>query len=99
MAIAFWVLPLRIFSYSLEHTPLEVVLLQGLNGIGAPIYGVAVGAFSAALTKGKGGFNTLTGLFATVWRWASWPGRSCGDSSSSTLTFRLRFTPSRRSPH
>lgn len=29
MAIAFWVLPLRIFSYSLVHTPRAVVWLQG----------------------------------------------------------------------
>lgn len=66
MAIAFWVLPLRIFSYSLARTPLAVVLLQGLDGVGAGIYGVAVVAFSAELTKGKGGFNTLMGMFATA---------------------------------
>ena len=66
MAIAFWVLPLRIFSYCLARTPLALVLLQGLDGIGAGIYGVAVVAFSADLTKGRGGFNTLMGLFATA---------------------------------
>ncbi|HLK21360.1 MAG TPA: MFS transporter, partial [Bryobacteraceae bacterium] len=66
MAIAFWVLPLRIASYALAHTPAEVVYLQGLDGVGAGIYGVAVGALSADLTRGKGGFNTLMGLFATA---------------------------------
>jgi MFS family permease len=65
-AIAFWVLPLRIFSYSLASSPYAVVWLQGLDGIGAGIYGVAVASFSADLTKGKGGFNTLMGLFATA---------------------------------
>ncbi len=66
MAIAFWVLPLRIASYALVHTPSALVYLQGLDGIGAGIYGVAVVALSADLTRGKGGFNTLMGLFATA---------------------------------
>jgi MFS family permease len=66
MAIAFWVLPIRIASYSLVGTPSALVYLQGLDGIGAGIYGVAVVALSADLTRGKGGFNTLIGLFATA---------------------------------
>jgi MFS family permease len=66
MAIAFWILPLRIASYSLVGTPSALVWLQGLDGIGAGIYGVAVVALSADLTRGKGGFNTLLGLFATA---------------------------------
>jgi MFS family permease len=66
MAIAFWILPLRIASYSLVSTPSALVWLQGLDGIGAGIYGVAVVALSADLTRGKGGFNTLMGLFATA---------------------------------
>jgi MFS family permease len=66
IAIAFWVLPLRIFSYSLVHTPKAVVWLQSLDGIGAGIYGVAVVALTADLTRGKGHFNSLMGLFATA---------------------------------
>jgi MFS family permease len=66
MAIAFWVLPLRIASYSLVSTPSALVWLQGLDGVGAGIYGVAVVSLSADLTRGKGGFNTLMGLFATA---------------------------------
>lgn len=66
MAIAFWVLPLRIASYSLVRAPSSLVWLQGLDGVGAGIYGVAVVSLSADLTRGKGGFNTLTGLFATA---------------------------------
>jgi MFS family permease len=66
MAIAFWVLPLRIASYALVSTPSALVYLQGLDGIGAGIYGVAIVAMCADLTRGKGGFNTLTGLFATA---------------------------------
>ena len=66
MAIAFWVLPIRIASYAFVSTPSALVYLQGLDGIGAGVYGVAVVAICADLTRGKGGFNTLTGLFATA---------------------------------
>jgi MFS family permease len=65
MAIAFWVLPLRILSYTLAHNPHMVVFLQSLDGIGAGIYSVAIVAFAADLTCGKGQFNSLLGLFAT----------------------------------
>jgi MFS family permease len=66
MAIAFWILPFRILSYSFVTTPKAVVWLQGLDGIGAGIYGVVVIALAADLTRGKGRFNTLAGLFATA---------------------------------
>lgn len=66
MAIAFWVLPLRILSYAFVHSPMALVGLQSLDGIGAGIYGVAIVSMSADLTRGKGGFNTLMGLFATA---------------------------------
>jgi MFS family permease len=66
MVIAFWVLPLRILSYTFVSSPKAVVWLQGLDGIGAGIYGVVVIALAADLTKGKGHFNTLAGLFATA---------------------------------
>ncbi len=66
MAVAFWILPLRIFSYSLVADPKAVVYLQALDGIGAGIYGVAVVALAADLTRGKGRFNTLLGFFATA---------------------------------
>ncbi len=66
MAVAFWVLPLRILSYAFVSNPRALVYLQGLDGVGAGIYGVAVVAMSADLTRGKGGFNTVMGLFATA---------------------------------
>ncbi|MBB5345089.1 MFS transporter [Tunturibacter empetritectus] len=66
MAIAFWVLPFRIFSYILAHSPHMVVSLQALDGIGAGIYSVAIVAFAADLTRGKGQFNSLLGIFATA---------------------------------
>ncbi len=66
MAIAFLVLPLRILSYSLVSKPSAIVWLQGLDGVGAGIYGVAVVAMSADLTRRSGRFNSLMGVFATA---------------------------------
>jgi MFS family permease len=66
MGIAFWFLPLRIFAYTLVASPKAVVWLQGLDGIGAGIYGVVVIALAADLTRGKGRFNALAGIFATA---------------------------------
>lgn len=66
LMIAYAVLPLRIAAYAFARSPQTVVYLQALDGIGAGIYGVAVAAVSADLTKRRGGFNTLMGLFATA---------------------------------
>ena len=65
MAVAFWALPFRILSYTLAHNPHMVVALQALDGIGAGIYSVAIIAFAADLTRAKGQFNSLLGIFAT----------------------------------
>src|SRR5579862_1111009 len=66
LAIAFWVLPLRILSYILAQDPRAIVWLQALDGLGAGIYGVVVISLAADLTQGRGKFNTLSGLFATA---------------------------------
>ena len=66
LAIAFWVLPLRILSYVLAQDPRAIVWLQALDGLGAGIYGVVVISLAADLTQGRGKFNTLAGLFATA---------------------------------
>jgi MFS family permease len=64
--IGFVVLPVRIFLYSLTQNPWMLVALQALDGIGAGIYGVVIVAICADLTKGKGGFNALSGMVATA---------------------------------
>jgi MFS family permease len=66
LAIAFWILPLRILSYLLTSDPKVIVWLQCLDGIGAGIYGVVVISLAADLTRGRGRFNTLAGMFATA---------------------------------
>ena len=65
-AIGFAALPLRVFLYTLAGKPSTLVALQALDGIGAGIYGVAVVAMCADLTRGKGRFNALSGLIATA---------------------------------
>ena len=86
-AIAFCVLPLRILLYSLAGSPGMLIALQALDGIGAGIYGVAVVAMCADLTRGKGGFNTLSGLIAT----ALCLGGVVGPLSSGLLVQHLGF--------
>ncbi len=65
-AVGFVALPVRIFLYSLTSDPSVLVALQALDGIGAGIYGVAIVAMCADLTRGKGRFNALQGLIATA---------------------------------
>jgi MFS family permease len=65
-AVGFVVLPVRIFLYSQCSSPGSLVALQSLDGIGAGIYGVAIVAICADLTRGKRGFNTLMGMVATA---------------------------------
>jgi MFS family permease len=65
-AVGSLALPLRIFLYSLTDKPWVLVALQTLDGIGAGVYGVAVVAMCADLTRGKGGFNALQGMLATA---------------------------------
>ncbi|MEI9973309.1 MAG: MFS transporter [Ignavibacteriota bacterium] len=91
MAVAFWVLPLRILAYSLATGPSAVVWLQGLDGVGAGIYGVAVVTFSAELTRGKGGFNTLMGVFATAVAIGGVTGPVLSGAVVDRLGFRMAF--------
>ena len=64
--VGFVVLPLRVFLYSLATRPETLVALQVLDGVGAGIYGVAIVAVAADLTRGSGHFNALNGVFATA---------------------------------
>lgn len=86
-AVGFVVLPLRIFLYSLTTNPDVLVALQALDGIGAGVYGVAVVAMCADLTRGKGRFNALSGLIAT----ALSVGGVIGPLGSGFLVQRLGF--------
>ena len=75
MAIAFWFLPLRIFTYTLVASPKAVVWLQGLDGIAAGIYGVIVIALAADLTRGRGSIQCPRWHFcdsSCLWR-CHWP--------------------------
>jgi MFS family permease len=91
MAVAFLALPIRILSYSFVRSPASVVWLQGLDGIGAGIYGVAIVAMAADLTRGKGRFNTLMGLFATALSIGGVAGPLLSGVLVQHLGFRLTF--------
>jgi MFS family permease len=66
VAIAFLVLPLRIFLYTFTTDPNYILGIQALDGIGAGIYGVAIALMYSDLAKGKSGFNTLLGIMQTA---------------------------------
>lgn len=65
-AVGFIALPVRIALYALAQTPEQLIAIQTLDGIGAGIYGVVIVSMVADLTRGKGGFNALSGLIATA---------------------------------
>jgi MFS family permease len=90
-AVAFWVLPLRILSYTLVHSPKALVALQALDGIGAGIYGVVIALYCADLAGNKGGFNTLMGLFATALAAGAVAGPLCTGILIQHLGFRVTF--------
>ena len=90
-AVGFVVLPLRIFLYSLTTNPGVLVALQALDGIGAGVYGVAVVAMCADLTRGKGRFNALSGLIATALSVGGVIGPLGRGSWSSDLGFNMAF--------
>jgi MFS family permease len=98
MAIAFLVLPLRILSYSFVTSASAVVWLQGLDGMGAGIYGVAIVAITADLTRGKGNFNMLAGLFATALAVGGVAGPLISGAVVQHLGFHGRFMASPHSP-
>ena len=65
-AIGFIVLPIRIALYAFARSPETLIWIQTLDGVGAGIYGVVIVATCADLTRGKGGFNALSGVIATA---------------------------------
>jgi MFS family permease len=90
-AIGFLVLPVRIFLYTLAHDPRTLVALQTLDGIGAGIYGVAIIAICADLTRGKGHFNALSGLIATALSLGGVVGPLCAGLLVEHLGFIVAF--------
>jgi MFS family permease len=64
--IGFIVLPVRGFLYTLSNSPLLIVPVQLLDGIGAGIFGVLASVIVADLTKGTGRYNVTRGLIITA---------------------------------
>lgn len=66
LAIAFSILPLRLFLYSLTSDPYMILGITMLDGITAGIIGVLFIVISSDLTGGQSGFNSLLGLVSTT---------------------------------
>lgn len=62
--IAFLILPIRAFLYTLTTNPILLLGIQLLDGIGAGIFGVIAIVIVSDLTKGTGRFNFFQGLVA-----------------------------------
>ena len=66
LLIAFGVLPVRGFLYTLTGKTVALVAIQVLDGIGAGIFGVVSVLVVADLTKGSGRFNLALGAISTA---------------------------------
>jgi len=66
LLIAFGVLPIRGFLYTVTHSAPSLVAIQALDGIAAAIFGVVSVLVIADLTKGTGRFNLTLGAVTTA---------------------------------
>jgi predicted MFS family arabinose efflux permease len=66
MAIAFFLLPIRIFLYCFAKSALAVLAITAMDGVIAGVFGVMAILLSADLTKNERGFNALLALFCTM---------------------------------
>jgi predicted MFS family arabinose efflux permease len=66
LLIGFGVLPLRAVLYTLTSSPVALVAIQILDGVGAGIFGVVSVLVIADLTQGTGRFNLTLGAITTA---------------------------------
>jgi predicted MFS family arabinose efflux permease len=66
LLIGFGVLPLRAALYTLTSSPVVLVAIQILDGVGAAIFGVVSILVIADLTQGTGRFNLTLGAITTA---------------------------------
>jgi MFS family permease len=66
LLIGFGVLPLRAVLYTLTSSPVALVAIQVLDGVGAGIFGVVSVLVIADLTHGTGRFNLTLGAISTA---------------------------------
>jgi predicted MFS family arabinose efflux permease len=66
LLIGFGVLPLRAALYTLTSSPIALVAIQALDGVGAGIFGVVSVLVIADLTQGTGRFNLTLGAITTA---------------------------------
>lgn len=61
-AVGFAALPVYILLCGLVEHPIALIMVQAVGGVGAGIFGVAIIAVSADLTRGTGHFHAFTGI-------------------------------------
>jgi MFS family permease len=66
LLIGFGVLPIRAVLYTLTSSPVALVAIQILDGVGAGIFGVVSVLVIADLTQGTGRFNLTLGAISTA---------------------------------
>jgi predicted MFS family arabinose efflux permease len=66
LLIGFGVLPIRAVLYTLTDSPIALVAIQILDGVGAGIFGVVSVLVIADLTQGTGRFNLTLGAITTA---------------------------------
>ena len=82
--IGFTALPIRGFLYTLSNSPLLVVPVQLLDGIGAGIFGVLASVIRCRPHKGTGHYNVTRGLIITA--------QGIGAASSNILAGQIVHT-------
>jgi MFS family permease len=65
--LAFAVLPIRGFLYTLWDDPCYLVSIQILDGVGAGIFGALFFVVVADLTRGTGRYNLAQGATSAAW--------------------------------
>jgi MFS family permease len=65
--LAFAVLPIRGFLYTLWDDPCYLVSIQLLDGVGAGIFGALFFVVIADLTRGTGRYNLAQGTASAAW--------------------------------
>lgn len=90
-SVAFIILPIRIFLYSLTSDPNLILAIQILDGIGAGIYGVVICLMCSDLTQGKDGFSTLLAIMQTALAFGAMVGPFIQGYLTRYLGFNITF--------
>jgi MFS family permease len=92
LAVAFGAAPLALLATGAIKSASALIAVQALEGVSLGAFGVAIIPVVADLSAGKGRFNTLTGLVATVLAGVSVVGPLAGGFLAEEHGFRTALT-------